>query len=537
MQENRKWLPHYVDAVPLEARRKKTSMYVIALEAWRRGITLKFYNHNEDGKFQIRYSLGYNGRVHHFQGSKGDKVSEEAYDICNNKGLTNDRLVKAGVPTPQGRKFAETATNEEIFSYANKLEYPLVVKPTNGCAGKGVIANIETEKEFVEAVKYVREQLNFPEIIVEQFVTGEEIRIYVLGDKVLGAANRRPANIVGDGVNTVRQLIRIKNKQRKDIPHLYFRPIKMDKEVLHSIEAAGYTLESVPKEGKRIYLRKISNVSAGGDPIDVTDQLTDELKEIAVNAVKAVPGLVQCGVDMIVNPTFTKGVILELNTKAGIGSHLYPIEGEAKDIPKAIIDYYFPETKGMDTESSNVFFDFKSIVDSLQSRSVIDIEVAPVPAITWYAKKYTILGPVNMGIKNIIKKQALDLDLNGYIQKINKNEMEVVVAGTNEAVVDGFKEKLVPFSNVDTISEETYKKPIKKGFEIVNRLNAMTLEHLEDELNMLKKEIDKAEKDRMRYEKRVRNIKQSTSWKLTLPLRKLSMLIRGFFKPQKTLKT
>jgi D-alanine-D-alanine ligase-like ATP-grasp enzyme/acylphosphatase len=534
MQQNRNWLPHYVDAVPLEARRKKTSMYVIALEAWRRGITLKFYNHSDEGKLQIRYSLSYQGKEHHFQSSKGDLVSEEAYKICDNKGLTNDYLTKAGVPTPKGRKFSAEASDEEIISYSKTLEYPLVLKPTNGCAGKGVIANIETEQEFIDALKYVRQQLNFPEVIVERFVTGDEIRIYVLGDQVLGAANRRPANIVGDGIHTVQQLIRLKNKERKNIPHLYFRPIKLDKEVRHSIESAGYTLESIPKAGKRIYLRKISNVSAGGDPIDVTDQLTEQVKKIAIDAVKAVPGLVQCGVDMIIDPTFTKGVILELNTKAGLGSHIYPIEGQAKDIPKAIIDFYFPETIGVVTEESNVFFDFKSIIDSLQSRSVVEIEVAPVVLLRMYAKRYVINGPLNSGFQNWIRKQAIAHNLSGFVQKFNKQDIELVVAGATEIDVEAFKQLLTEstaFGQIVIRTEEEYDKPVKKGFELVNKLNIMTLEHLEDELNVMKKELNQVEKEKNRFERKIINIKKSRTWKLTLPLRKLGAIFRSLFKP------
>ncbi|ARK32208.1 ATP-grasp domain-containing protein [Halalkalibacter krulwichiae] len=535
MQQNRNWLPHYIDAVPLEARRKKTSMYVIALEAWRRGITVKFYNHSNEGKLQIRYSLSYQGREHHFQGSKGDLVSEEAYNICDNKGLTNDYLTKAGVPTPKGRRFGAEATDEEVIEYSRTLVYPLVIKPTNGCAGKGVIANIETEQEFIEALTYVRQQLNFPEVIVERFVTGDEIRIYVLGDKVLGAANRRPANIVGDGIHTVQQLIRLKNKERKSIPHLYFRPIKLDREVRQSIESAGYTLESIPKAGKRIYLRKISNVSAGGDPIDVTDQLTDEVKKIAVDAVKAVPGLAQCGVDMIIDPSFKTGVILELNTKAGLGSHIYPIEGNAKDIPKAIIDYYFPETIEIKTENSNVFFDFKSIIDSLQSRSVVEIEIAPPSPVTVKAKRFVIDGPFHVGFQNWLLKQAIANNLHGFVQKFNKQDVEVVVAGKTVEDVEAFKQHLIQstaFGRIEISVEEEYSKPVKKGFELVNKFNIMTLEHLEDELTMMKKEYAQLEKEKNRFERRMREIRKSRTWKLTMPIRKVAMVLRSILKPK-----
>ncbi|OIJ21747.1 hypothetical protein BKP45_03350 [Anaerobacillus alkalidiazotrophicus] len=526
MEGNEKhWLPHYIDAVPIEASRKKTSMYVIALEGWRRGMTLKFYNKNEDNKLQIRYSLSHQGHEHHFQGSKGDKVTEEAYNVCDNKGLTNEYLSKAGVPIPQGKKFSAETKDSEILHYAKTLEFPLVLKPTNGCAGKGVIANIETIEELKEALVYVRKEINYPEVIVEQFVTGEEIRVYVLGDKILGAANRRPANIVGDGVNTVQQLIRKKNQERKKIPHLYFRPIKVDKEVRHSIEGAGYTLDSIPKAGKRIYLRKISNVSAGGDPIDFTNRLTDNMKNIAISAVKAVPGLVQCGVDMIIDEKRDRGVILELNTKAGIGSHIFPIEGYGRDIPKAIIDYYFPETKEMHNPDSKVFFDLKSIIDSLQRRSSIEIEVTPAPTETLFAKKFTLSGSVSRrSFHSWIKKEALSRNLHGSVNKLRNGDIDVLIAGASEAQVDTFKELLSKHfatAQIDDIAEERWQHPVKVGFEISNELTTMTLEHLEDELTMIKKEMEKVQRERKRFERRTKMIVQSRSWKMIEPLRKL----------------
>ncbi|MCK0470261.1 ATP-grasp domain-containing protein [Halalkalibacter sp. APA_J-10(15)] len=522
MSEQKKWLSHYVDAIPLEARRKKTSMYVIALEAWRRGIEVTFYNYIEDNKVQIRYQLSYNGRSHNFHSSKGDKVSEEAYGICNNKSLTAAYLEKGKVPIPQGQRFNKEINDDQIIQYARSLKYPLVIKPTNGSAGKGVIANISDEEELKEALEYVRYQLKLPEVIVERYIQGEEIRIYVLDGKVLGAANRRPANIIGNGENTIQELIRIKNKERKEIPHLYFRPIRIDREVQHSINMAGYDLNSIPKKGRRIYLRKISNVSKGGEPIDVTDQLTDAVKEIAVKAVQVVPGLTQCGVDMIVDPTMKSGVVLELNTKAGLGSHLFPIEGVSKDIPKEIVSFYFPETVNFNTSNSNIFFDFKSIMDSLQSRSSSKVVLKSPKQLTLKSKKVVFDRSLNQREKKWLKKQADIEDIFGSVQINNKKETELIIATFNNDELDPFISKVLgKFYGCTILSEEVYNKPVKVGFEIIDKLNSMTIGHLEDELSVLKKELIQLEKERDRYEKRMRQIKESRSWHLMKPIRRL----------------
>ena len=79
--------------------------------------------------------------------------------------------------------------------------------------------------------------------------------------------------MVGDGFNSIKNLIDMKNRERRKNPNLYLNPIKIDQELLNTIHSSGFTLESIPEEGERIFLRNNSNVSMGGDPIDVTDEL------------------------------------------------------------------------------------------------------------------------------------------------------------------------------------------------------------------------------------------------------------------------
>src|SRR5699024_11716401 len=66
------------------------------------------------------------------------------------------------------------------------------------------------------------------------------------------------------------------------------------------ISKQNYTLDSIPSNNERVYLKGQSNISAGGDPIDVTDEITPEIKAVAINAVQAIPGLHQGGVDVLI---------------------------------------------------------------------------------------------------------------------------------------------------------------------------------------------------------------------------------------------
>lgn len=514
---NYRWLPHLEGAVPPAGQGKRISTYTVALEGWRRGLDLNFYSKFEDGnKLKVRYSLGLKNKVHHFSLSMGDKVTEEAFKICDDKHLTKQYLLKNNVPVPGGKMFDEKASEDEIISYALSLGFPLVVKPTDGNAGKGVFANIQSEEDLREIVPHIRHELGFSNIIVEEYISGEEFRIFVIEDRVLGAMNRRPASIKGDGVHTIRELIRQKNKVRKINPHLTSRLIKIDKEIETILDDKGYTLNTVPKKDEVVYLREKSNLSAGGDAVDVTKQLTPEINEIAINAGKAIPGLKHYGVDMIVNKDRSHGVILEVNTRPGIGGHLFPGEGQPRDFAKEIIDYYFPETK--DKEKTTLFFDFDSVLEPIKKRSASNVNVMKPPLGKLYGRKYVVTGDFNVrSYTNYIRRQAQLRHMHGYTEQMDDDQLIIVVVSTVEEDIKDFKNVCYDGPEKDRIAnidEMIWNKPVKIGFE--NRDN---LRLTKREARELINERDELLKANERLEKKYNQIRNSRSWRITSPIR------------------
>src|SRR5699024_1442408 len=109
-------------------------------------------------------------------------------------------------------------------------------------------------------------------------------------------------------------------------------------------------------------------------PVEETFKLTEEVKKIAVNALKAMPAIPHAGVDIIVDPDSNKkAVVLEINATAEIAFHIFPLKGEAKDVPGTIIDYYFPETAG--EEKSTFYFDINSLLEPLKTWAADEIKV------------------------------------------------------------------------------------------------------------------------------------------------------------------
>lgn len=533
-------LPQLTADIVKNARKTRLDAFAVALEGWRRGLKLKWYTaDSEHYKDMIIFGVNPPGRIfslssdtktHYFFRTRGDKVSNQAVEIGSEKDDTKIWLEKAGVPVPKGKGFDPDATNEEIIEYSQALGYPLVLKPTNASLGNGVVTNINSDEDFLKAIHYVRHELDYDEVIVEQYVEGKEYRVYVVDDKVIAAYNRVPANVIGDGEHTIEELIDLKNRERKKNARLNSCLIHMDNEILDFILSVGYTLSSIPKKGEQIYLRQKTNVSSGGDPIDVTDTMPDEYKQVAIDALKAIPDFYHGGVDIIVNDKIG-AVVIELNPTAQIGGALYPLEGKARNIPAAIIDFYFPETKGVDTSQSKVYFNMTNVLEPLENRSALEVEVAPAPQGEWVAKRFVVSGVVQRySYHRYLMKQALDRNLHGYVKNMVFDEIEIVVAGTDKEAIAEFKEQIKAYpqsSKVKDIKEENYNEPVTVGFEITERFSITSPKSVHYALRKMDKEYKNLSKQMNRVRKDNKHILNSTSWKSTLLLRKMGKAVKG----------
>ncbi|MFD1334571.1 ATP-grasp domain-containing protein [Oceanobacillus iheyensis] len=538
--------------IPEKANNYMLSTYSIILEAWRRGLDINIRILKEkSGSIEPYYSISNGDKVHHFSATRGDLVSKEAKELTKNKVTTKQILNKYKVPTPEGKEFEEEATTEEIISYATTIDYPLVVKPVSGTGGKGVIAGIQNEEELVEALEYVREKLNSPRIILEKYFEGEDYRIYVIDGQVIAALKRIKANIIGNGNDTIKNLIDKKNKYRSQLPSLTNRPIKVDDETKTLIRRAGYTMDSVLPDGELLYIKTKNNVSAGGDSIDITEQLSESIKQIAIDATNCFGSLPHCGLDLMVDEANDKAVIIEINSRAHITQHLFPMEGQARDIPGSLIDFYFPETKNYNRlDSFKMFIDFDYIYDSCISREAAEIRIPKKPEGPILLTRYLING-VKLTDKFAarVKRLAYNTQVSGYIKPLNNGDISIIIGG-NENKIEQFKKSLnkyLPkFSKKYEITAKKRTTPIPHGFHIHdnkaqdsnNAVSASTNEYMKkysnlqsDYQQLIRKVAEYEKRERLleitqkqnkQLKKRLKLMENSTSWKITKPIRKLT---------------
>lgn len=532
------WLPHLENSISESAKGYSMSFYAIALEGWRRGLTLKFINENRR-RSELLFELASDQNKYKFVVSRGELITEEALRICRNKIETKEYLLKNNVSTPKGKKFKKDTDDKEIISFANDTGYPLVIKPSDGTGGKGVIAGIENEAKFIEALKYIREDLRYKEVIVEDYFQGDDFRVYVIDSEVVGIIKRIPANVVGDGKSTILELIKAKNKLRQKSPILTSSLIKIDKELRNMLKQEAYDITSIPPKGKRVFLKSKNNISAGGDPVDITDDVSEKIKQVAIDGVNAIPGLPHAGVDLMINEETGEATIIEINTQANIRTHLFPMIGEARDIPSKLIDYYFPETKEIDREPL-LYFDVAQVKTMFTNGKVKEYVYPKLPKGNIIATRFLISGNiqgVNYGAW--IRRKARDLDLNGYVKFLESSQASIIVAG-EASKIEEFREVIHSSSSkgaeIDEVIEKNRKSPVKLGFEIVNANLDQQLEEgyfpvrLEgiSKLGQKKnnKKRNKHKKKINNYEKKYNEVISSKSWKITKPLRFVAKKIK-----------
>lgn len=277
-----------------------------------------------------------------FRRSRWPLSGSTAASVAKHKEATRILLMRAGCPVPEGRTFAG-GDERGALDFAARIGYPVVLKPAEGSMGVGVVADIGSTDELQTALAMLGRTIHGEDdFIVEKHIRGADYRIMVMGDEVVAAVKRRPASVVGDGVQTVGQLMMEKNVERQRNPHLGQLRIPWNEATAHELAKSGYAFDDVPAFGVRLNLSSTSNLTQGGDSLDVLDELHPSITEKAVRATRAVPGMEYCGVDFLLEDHTQPleeqgGAICELNVMAALPVGEYPAYGESRPLAERFI--------------------------------------------------------------------------------------------------------------------------------------------------------------------------------------------------------
>lgn len=293
-----------------------------------------------------KYSLcqiGYGANQKRIQATVTSETSSIGVEIACDKEDTKHLLEQAEVPVPKGEIIRRERSLKGAIDYVG---YPIVIKPINGNHGRGITANITNWEDALVAFHAAKEVSR--SVIVEKYIQGDDYRLLVINYKLVAAARRTPAQVIGDGKSTIQELIDTINADpRRGYGHeKVLTAIKVDDMTLGILKQNDYTVATVLPEGKILNLKDTANLSTGGTATDVTDMVHPYNVFMAERIAKII-GLDICGIDVMTSDISkplpqTDGAVLEVNAGPGFRMHLAPTEGLPRNVAAPVLDMLYP---------------------------------------------------------------------------------------------------------------------------------------------------------------------------------------------------
>lgn len=322
----------------------------------------------------------------------------------SNKQVTKELLSKAKISTPLGKLFKVT-DKLNAWGYA-KNNIPVVIKPLSGSGGKGVTTNITSWDEFNLAWSEL-DNNSTRNIIVEDYITGQDYRLICIGDKLSAVTQRIPAYVVGDGVNSINELIDIKNNARKKLPNFGSHLIKLTNKNIFDLKKKGIDTYSILKTGQYLEFDEVANIGSGGESIDMTDVVHPDWESIAVKIRKTLFNPIHVGIDLQVediskSPNEQKWAVLEVNSNPEFGLQHFPFKGKPRDIAGCLLDYIFN-------------------IENYQPEVV--------------SRKVTLIGKVQgVGLRVWLKNNASLHSVSGYVENLANGTVQALLVGDKNSV-------------------------------------------------------------------------------------------------------
>jgi cyanophycin synthetase len=310
----------------------------IVKEAQSRGIP--FIRLNENSYIQ----LGYGAHQKRIQASITSQTSAIGVEVADEKTRVKAHLKRSGIPVPNGRM---VTTEEDAITVFKEIGAAVVVKPDVGNHGNGATINVTHVDQLKDAFRVA--QGKYPDVIVEEYIHGDDFRFLVIDGKLVAAAKRDPAHIIGDGKSSIRNLIqKVNSDPLRGFGHeKVLTRIEIDEMTERLLSLSGFSLDSSPKKGVKVHLKTTANLSQGGTATDVTDEVHPEIRLMAERAARII-GLDCMGLDALAAdislPLAQSGIkVVEVNAAPGFRMHLEPTNGQPRNVAKPLVDMLFPE--------------------------------------------------------------------------------------------------------------------------------------------------------------------------------------------------
>lgn len=321
----------------VDYRHLELSTQILIDEALRRNISVEVLD-AQDNLIRLKKD----GKTEYIM--QASRTSADSYIVpllMENKEITKRILREHGISVPHG--IVVQSKEEADAQFPRFADTDIVIKPKSTNHGKGVTILRRADKPH--CLSAVSDALHYDRhVLIEEFLHGEEYRFLTIGDQVPAVLHRIPANVMGDGIHTIEYLVNEKNKDpRRGVGYTTpLEKIQLGQTETNYLSQADRTIRTVPHQNEVVYLRENSNISTGGDSIDMTDEIPQEYKAIAVRAAKAI-GAKICGADMIIRdmtqpPSEHNYGVIELNFNPALHMHDFPYRGKNRHVEAYILN-------------------------------------------------------------------------------------------------------------------------------------------------------------------------------------------------------
>lgn len=362
-----------------------------------------------------------------------DRDSHLDSEFTTRKDDCKTFLATLGFPVPKGDL---VSTLDEALIAADRVGYPVAVKPVVGHKGNGVTAEVRDDQElefaFERAVSAHADSQPIA-VIVEQSIPGSDYRLLCVDGKFVAAMERRPASVTGDGYSTIEELINQENRkpERLDTPTSPMGQIVRDEAMKRYLYEQGLTLDTVLEDGRRVYLRKVANLSAGGMSIDATANMHPDNVILAQDIAQHFQ-LVCLGIDILtpdISQSWREGKfgIVEINAAPGVYMHLSPAVGNPVDVTMPILQTFFES--GADSRIPILTFNYLPV---RELQELVDQILLNHPhwtiggicrdAVFINRSRKNMAGDYNTKVQSLLRNPKLDLLIAEYRESVIEQE-------------------------------------------------------------------------------------------------------------------
>ncbi|MDR5710778.1 hypothetical protein [Nesterenkonia flava] len=278
-----------------------------------------------------------------FERSMSSLASHQARQACTSRQMMQTYLKTSEVPQPE-RKILHVNEMSAAVRFLAARDEPMYVLPGARRTWRSSRSLVHSEEQLVrtwEKIALASEILPplHQHVVLEKPQPGLDLRLFVIGERVVGTLLRLPLFVVGNGRDSISALFQELHELLR--PNEYLR-LPSQEQLENYLRWTMRAATDIPRPGQVVHLTSTRNTGPGASfTVELEGQIDGALGQLAVDAMWAFPGLNAAAVD-IRTPALDSAegaVVLDVDPGAEIAEFRYPVLGQRRRVAVHMIDH------------------------------------------------------------------------------------------------------------------------------------------------------------------------------------------------------